>query len=284
MDPGSIIALAAPIVEFLVNVFGMSRAEAEREAVKRVQEDAYKYTTDIKPPTLEEAKLFEQSPAELSKFTEDARLKAAQMKALEGLGREVEYEGMTPEDFAAVQRAQAQAGSVEAGLRGAAQREMAQRGATSSTAGYLGAISAAQAGTNRAADMQMQAAEDSRRRYMAALEGLGGLGGQVRGQEFGMASERASAQDAINRFNVGQKTATQQYNLGLAQQGFENQLRLAEARRAAAAQRAGAGKQSAEDAEKSAQKWGAAGAGLMKGYGSYASGAGGGGGGPTGGY
>lgn len=266
MDPVSIAMMAAPLVELLVNAFGQSRADAEANAAKMVQQQAFDTTMGIEAPQLQLAELYEQGPAGISAFSEDARLKAAQMKALEGLGREVEYEGMTPEDRLAYQQAAAEAGSVEAGLRGAAQREAAQRGIGSSTGAYLGALSASQAGTNRASAMQSQAAADARQRYMQALSGLGGLGGQVRGQEFDIASARAAAQDAINRFNVGQRSATQQHNLGVPQQDFENALRRAQAQRQAAGQMAKEYRGAGRRAQQTAAKWGAAGKRWTEGF------------------
>ena len=98
----------------------------------------------------------------------------------------------------------------------------------------------------------------------------GNLAGSMRGQEFGEQAARAQAQDAINRFNAAnQMSANQfnvsgrqgianqgvdlrnqatQYNTGLAQQNYENQLNKAAAAAAARGQNIGMiGQKRAED-------------------------------------
>lgn len=244
--------------EFFINVLGQSRSDAERNAAKIIEQNAYFNQLNIETPELQLADLYLQDPAGISKFTEDGRLRDAQMRALEGLGDVVDAKGETAEDRAAYNRARQEAGTVDRGLRGAAEQQAAARGLGGSMAGYVGDLMGAQAGTNRAADMGLQQAADSRSRYMQALEGLGGMASGVRGQDFGIASSRAQAQDAINRFNVGQKYNTQQYNLGVPQQSFENQMSLAEQRRRAAAQMSAVHMQRGEQSEKDAAKWGAA--------------------------
>lgn len=245
------------LTEFFINVLGQSRADAERNAAKAVMQDAYFEQLGIETPDLQLADLYQQDPAEISKFTEDSRLRDAQMKALDGLGEVVDAKGMTAEDANAYNRARQMAGTVDNGLRGAAEHQAASRGALGSTSGYVGSLMGAQAATNRAADMGLQAAADSRDRYMKALDSLGAQSSNVRGQDFGIANTRAQAQDAINRFNVGQKWQTQQYNLGVPQQDFQNQMGLADQRLGAARQMAGVYDKRADQSEKDAAKWGA---------------------------
>lgn len=265
------------MTEFFINILGQSRADAERNAAKAVQQQAYFNQLNIDTPELQQADLYLQDPAELSKYTEDARTRGAQMRALEGLGREVDYAGMTPEDAAAYNRSRQQAGMMDAGFRGAAQQQAAARGMGGSVADYAAALSSGQAATNRASQEGTQAAADARQRYLQALEGLGSMGGNVRGQDFSVANARAQAQDAINRFNVGQKGATQAYNLGIPQQNFANQMGLAQQRLGAANQMAGEYNQRGDTAEKTAAKWGAASKNFLGGLGGGGMGGGGGG-------
>ena len=140
---------------------------------------------------------------------------------------------------------------------------------------YIGALSSGQAGVNRGADMASQAAADSRQRYLAALNGLSSQAGAMRGQDFGQAAQRAAAQDAINRFNTGQRSATQAYNLGLPQQDFENQMGLGGMKWGAAKDYANYDENQANRASATAAKWGSATKNLVGGMG--ASGGGGGG-------
>lgn len=245
------------MVEFFINVLGQSKADAEANAARAVTMDAYRDWTNIDTPELQTAQLYEQGDAGLGGFDEDANLRRYQMQALEGLGAEVDAKGMTPEDAAAVNRARQQAGTMDAGFRGAAEQQAAQRGMGGSMASYATALQSGQAATNRGADMGMQAGADARQRYMQALGQLGGQAGDVRGQEFGQAAQRAAAQDAINRFNVGQRDRTQAYNLGIPQQDFENQMGLAGGRGKAAQGVSDMLMNRSGRAEKNAAKWGA---------------------------
>ena len=78
----------------------------------------------------------------------------------------------------------------------------------------------------------------------------------MRGQEFDIAAQRAAAQDAINRFNVGQRTRAQEYNLGAGQREFENQMDLARMRQGAGGRYAGALGGQAEDTQQTAGRYG----------------------------
>ena len=265
------------LAEFFVNILGQSRADAERNAAKAVMQDAYFEQLGITTPDLQLADLYQQDDAGINKFTEDSRLRDYQLKALEGLGDVVDAKGMTAEDAAAYNRARQMAGSIDNGLRGAAEHQAAARGTLGSTSGYVGSLMGAQAATNRAADMGLQAAADSRDRYMKALDSLGGQSGAVRGQDFGIASQRAAAQDAINRFNVGQKWQTQMYNLGVPQQNFENQMGLSDQRGRFAKGMADLYNGRADQSEKDAAKWGAYTKQFLGGMGSFGGGGGGGG-------
>jgi hypothetical protein len=239
--------------------------------------DGLKDWTNIDAPELKTADLQLQGDAGISGFTEDANLRRYQMQALEGLSGEVANQGMTPEDALAVNRARGQAGAMDAGFRGAAEQANAQRGMGSSIGSYVGALGSGQAATNRGADMGMQAGADARARYMQALDSLSGQSGQMRGQEFGQASQRGAAQDAINRFNTGQRTATQQYNLGVPQQNFENQMNLAGGRNDAFGSAADFTDRRGDRAERTAAKWGAASKQFIGGMGNSMGGIGGGG-------
>ena len=245
------------LTEFFINVLGQSRADAEANAARNVTMDANRTWQNIDTPKLQQADLIEQGGSELGKYTEDPRTRNAQLKALEGLTREVDYQGMTPEDANAFAKARGEAGAMDAGFRGAADQQMAARGMQSGIGAYAAALGAGQAATNRGSEMGLQASADSRQRYLQALNSLGSMGGNVRGQDFGIASQRAQAQDAINRFNTGQRTQNQAYNLGLPQQDFSNQMDLAKGQSGSANDVTSMLYKRQQDAERTAAKWGA---------------------------
>lgn len=245
------------LTEYFFNVLGQSRADAERNAAVQIAQQGMSDWNNIDAPELQPLDLVQQGGTEFGNIVEDPRLRDYQMRALEQLGKEVDAKGMTDEDRAAYARARGMAGSVDAGLRGAAESQAAQRGMMGSTAAMLGALQGNQAGANRAAEMGTQAAADARQRYMAALNAMGTQAGGVRGQDYGIASQRAQAQDAINRFNAGMQWGNATYNQGLQQQMFDNAMGLAGGRNDAAMGLARFYNQRGDQAEKTAAKWGA---------------------------
>lgn len=224
MDPVSIgIGLVSAIGGGLLKLIGGALAAGDRAKAMQILEEGYKQATGIQLPKQEVLKAVEQIESSLTGYREDPRLKAQQMRALEGLQAEVDMQGMTPEARAQYDIARSEAGEMAAGLEGAASMRAAQRG-VGGLAAYAGALGGAQAGANRMGQMGVQIAGDARKRYLQALEALGGMGTQMRGQEFGFASQRAAAQDAINRFNAQQQAEAALYNIQAGQRDFNNQL------------------------------------------------------------
>lgn len=224
MDPVSIgIGLVSAIGGGLLKLIGGALAAGDREKAMKILEEGYKQATGLEIPKQEALKAVEQIESSLTGYREDPRLKAQQMRALEGLQAEVDMQGMTPEARAQYDIARSEAGEMAAGLEGAASMRAAQRG-VGGLAAYAGALGGAQAGANRMGQMGVQIAGDARKRYLQALEALGGMGSQVRGQEFGFASQRAAAQDAINRFNAQQQADVNLWNIQAGDRDFKNQL------------------------------------------------------------
>lgn len=212
-------ALIQSIVGLVGSVVGNEQGDKKRAEAMKTLEQQLALLQGMTPPDLTGYNVDSSAMAGLA---EDPRLRDYQMQALDALGREAQYGGMTPEDALAYDKARSVAGSTEAGLRGAVEQSAAQRGMASSTGAMLGAMSAGQAATNRSSAMGLQAAADARHRYMQALDALGHGASGVRGQDWGFASDKAKAQDAINQFNAGQ-------GLRAAQQQWQNQLGLANA-------------------------------------------------------
>lgn len=247
---------AGALIEFFMNVLGQSKADAERNAALQLRQEGLRDWTNLETPEMSPLELQQQGLSEMGGINEDPRLRQLQMQALNSLGETVSAGGMTAEDAAAYNRARQMAGGVDAGLRGSVEQQAAQRGMQSSTGSMLGALNAGQAGVNRASQMGTDAASDARQRYMQALNMLGSQSGQVRGQDYGVARDRAQAQDAINRFNTGMRWQNAQYNQGLQQQMFDNSMGLAQGRSGAYGSVAGAYDRRGDNAEKTAAKWG----------------------------
>ena len=266
------------LVNMGINVIGRSAAEGKAREGEEAQTRAYLEQLGILPPQLDVLDLQQQQGSGLADIDEDAKLRAYQMQALEQLGNIVSNEGMTDKDRAAYQQARLNAGMVDAGLRGAAEQQAAQRGMQGSQAALVGNLLAGQAATNQANIAGVNAASDSRDRYMQALNALSGQSGQTRAQDYTVAANAANAQDAINRFNTGQRWDTAKYNQGLSQQNLANQMAVAQQRAAAAGQYDNSKRNRAGDKRSDAGYWGEQSSNLISSLGEGAMGGGMGGG------
>jgi hypothetical protein len=152
---------------------------------------------------------------------------AAQRESLGGLREIISGRGMTEADRARLQLAQQEQGGFMRGQREAVQQNMAERGMGGSGSELAGLLSGQQAATQGLASTNAQMAIAAQQRHDAALQGLGGLGGQMRGQSFGEAASRASAQDAINQFNARTQAQQEMQHKGLYQTQFGNRSGVA---------------------------------------------------------
>lgn len=173
-------------------------------------------------------------PSAMESVSTDPRTRAAQLSALEQLTG-LSQGGLT--DQAKMEMAQAQQ---MAGQQARAQREAAQGAAARRGIGGSGIDLATQAmgdqnvyGQNYMAGMQGAAMSEQARR--SALEQMSGLAGQMRGQDFSEAAEKATAADRIKQFNAAARNNFNQNmmdakqnalsrNADVTQQAFNNRL------------------------------------------------------------
>ena len=251
-------ALIGAAVSLISNMIGQVKSDEQRARAQRLLEEQFGHLKGIDIPKLTDLAVKQQGTS-MGTSPEAAQARGLQMKALEGLGREVDFRGMTPEDRAAYQQAQLAAGQTAAGLRGAVEQQAAQRGLAQGMGSYVGALTGAQGAANMAAGQGMQAAAQSRQRYLQALEGLGQGAGSMRGQDY----QAAAAQDAINRFNAEQQArgAQQYYNNQLGQYGLGVEQ---------AQMLSGLGMQGADRTQRQAATYGAAGNQMIMGLGALA--------------
>ncbi len=253
----SFMDIAGSGLDMFINALARGAAEGYAREGDEAQNNAYFEMLGIDAPTLDTLDVQQQQGTGLGGIEEDSRLRAYQLQALEQLGRIAQAGGgMTAQDAEAFNRARQESGAMDAGLRGAAQQRAAQRGILGSNAAYAADLGAAQQATNRGSAMQSQAASDSRQRYLQALDALSGQASGVRGQDYGVASNAATAQDAINRFNAGMRWDNSRFNQGQAQANFNNQLQLGNARRDAAQQYDAGKRRRADDKRTDGQYWG----------------------------
>ena len=218
-----IIALVAAVAPLIASAISNAAAEGDYEEAARLSNQAIRdYNLDA--PELSAADIAPQTidKTAFSDLKEDPALRAMQLRALEQIQAEASG-GPTAEDDLAFDAARGAAGRVDVGLRGAAAQRAAARGMGGSLASYLGDLQGAQAGANQAGDMSIQAAADMRRRQQAALGALLRGSGDVRGQDYGVASRRAAEEDALNRFNAKMR-------FDADQQSFLNRMAMVQGR------------------------------------------------------
>ena len=189
----------------------------------------------------------------------DPAARGAQMKALQEL-QGISDDGFSAQQQAGLARIKGNQAAESHGAQQAILQNAAQRGVAGGGLEMLSRMQAqqSQAGQRNLQDLQVAAQADQNK--MAALQQIGQLGGNIRGQDYAQEQAKAQAANEILRFNAGQmqrtneintgyrndaasrnlgesqrisdantgiKNQQQQNNNGLAQQDFENKLRKA---------------------------------------------------------
>lgn len=192
----------------------------------------------------------------------DPRLAQAQMNALQTMAQ-MGQQGLTATDLAALNSAQRQvAGQNQANQQSIIQ-SLAQRGAAGGGLELATRLQAAQGAEDQAGQNTNSLMSQAQQRMLNATAQAGQLGGQIQAQQFGQQATQAQAANAIAAFNAQQaaaaqganvtaanqaqaanlanaqnisnadvatQNAQQQYNQGLIQQNYNNQMGLAGAR------------------------------------------------------
>lgn len=224
-DPVSGIAEASGgLIGSLVGLF-TSQGDRDRaaDAMQRAA-DAY----NIPLPVLQQMVAEQLPPSQQASVYADPGLQSTQSGALGELQNISDSGGMTQTDQVnnemlqrdAAQRAQQQRQSIVNTLS----RQGVQPGGVSAAL-QLGATQGQQeAGALAGA----KTSADARRRATEAVLQKGQLAGQMRTQGFGEANSRAQAADQVAQYNAKAKERAQNYNLGLPQQQYTNQIQRAQ--------------------------------------------------------
>lgn len=173
-------------------------------------------------PELEQA--INAGVSQVSQIQENPDLAKAQMGALEQL-KSVSAGGLRPEDRAAYNEFRRNAQREAEAKRQQILQNYQARGMGGSGMELAAQLSAAQSGDENLSAQGDQLAAAASQRALQAINQMGGLAGQIRGQDFGVNQARAQAADAMKQFdvqnqigqqarNVAQKNAAAQYNLG----------------------------------------------------------------------
>lgn len=154
-----------------------------------------------------------QGKTELSKISTDSRLRDNQMNQiteLEGLANT----GLGTVDRIALDEAQNEATAADKSRRVSLLSQMAQRGTMDSGAALAAQLQSSEAANQQAMQQSQNIAKQASVNRLNAINSLANQSGQMEQRDYGRQADAATAQDAIQRFNVGTRNNAAQYNLG----------------------------------------------------------------------
>ena len=228
--PVGIIAASAlaPVIGGVVgNIMGggqraaAARAMAEAEALIRTigagpdlaRKIILKGLNDVGVLTPEMEEQVNIGISEVSKIKEESLTRDAQISALEDI-KTSSRTGFGPQDRAALNKMRSQlAQDNQAKLQQIGQNAL-QRGQSGSGAELAAQIATEQSGANRAAMQGEELAAIAGQRAMEAIVKSADIGNAIRGQDFSIAKDKASAADAFKQFDVQNQINRQQRNVG----------------------------------------------------------------------
>lgn len=143
-----------------------------------------------------------QEATRLASINVDPASREAEMNALTKLQDISNKGGLDAQAKQAEYEAANTANTNEHGQQGAIMQNFAARGVGGSGAQLAAALTADQGDANRLASTGEQSASDAEQRALSALTQSGQIGANINSQDYTQAAAKASAQDAINRFNT----------------------------------------------------------------------------------
>lgn len=219
-----VIAAAGAAAAIAANAIGDAAARGDHEEAMRLRKEAAQKYSAVEMAQIDKILAQKLGPTELAAMNIDPTGREAQLSALEKFRTLMNNNGQDAQSRMAFMKAQAEAGRLDSGFQGRMQQQMARTGMAGSGLDYASQMQAQQGALQRAAEMQTQAAADAANRSFGAAQQVAGLGGSIRGQDYQQASDRAKAQDEINRWNAEQLDATARYNNYIEQQKFNNRM------------------------------------------------------------
>lgn len=225
-------------------------------ASQQVSLEDYSYLGDLLPQ-LEQAQ--QQGDSRLSDVSIDPRLRQQQMSALEQMSG-IASTGLSDADRATFEMARRAAAQEAEAKSQQILQEMQQRGQGGSGNELIARLQAAQSSADRLSTADMQAAQAQQQARLQALASQSNMATGLRSQDYGEQSDLARARDAISNFNtqnaqsvsarnvgaqnqaaaanltnrqnianqnVGTHNQQQQYNKGLIQQRYQNEVQKA---------------------------------------------------------
>lgn len=255
-------------VALISRLIGEAIASGDYKRAEALKQQAVAEYGDSILPQLEQVTAQEVGPTELGSLQVDPTGRNAQVSALERLASFADS-SMTPEDAMEQRRAMDAAGGVAARQAAAGEQLASSRGLQRSGLSQALGMQAAQAGAQTASDTAAQLASQRRQRQLQALGMMGQQGGALRGADYGQASDRATSQDAINRFNANMRASALDQRNRNAQAQYAANMQLKGARNNARADLADQYTGQANRTRETAQDIGAGVQGAMQGGADY---------------
>ncbi len=203
--------------------------ELEDKVLQFLQQNMDEYG-NIDPNVLKEVEAITQGGTEFDKIKQDPSLRAAQMQALQQMQQVANEGGMTAIDRARLQGINNDINQQQQARRQAMMTQAAQRGQMGSGLMYANMLGSEQAAAEAAAQQGYQVQAEAQKRALDAMQRAGQLGGDIRGQDYGIARDRAGAQDRINQYNADLRNKMNQYNMDNRQRNYQNDISLRDRR------------------------------------------------------
>ena len=189
-----------------------------------------------------------QGKSALTEIALDPKLRQNQMDQL------AELEGLTKTGLGTVDRialdeAQSEATAADKSRRAGILSQMAQRGTMDSGAALAAQLQSSEAANQQAMQQSQNIAKQASVNRMNAINALANQSSNIESKDYSRAADAATAQDAIQRFNVGTRNTTnasninarqdlantaanttntqETYNKGLLQQDYNNRMNKA---------------------------------------------------------
>jgi len=184
---------------------GIPSIEAQKIALE-TPELVFQYV-----PQLEQE--FPEIKSQFDQIAVDPRLAEAQQSALLGMQERSEM-GLTPEDMAQIDELRRGVGQEEASRQATILQDMERRGLGGSGQELAMKLASSQNAAQRQSEESDRLAAMQFQAKQAALQNVGSMSGQMRGQEFGEQAQQASAADILKQFSAQQQQGVQQRNVG----------------------------------------------------------------------
>lgn len=224
--PIPLLAAAAPaLIQGAGSLLGSIFGEGDRARSRQTLENILEQYRSMDLPELGNMSPEQLGASQQEGVYADPRLQQSQFDALGALQDEYQSGGNSLADRAAMQLQQNEASQRGMAEKAAIMRSLQARGLGSSGTAVAAQLSGQRQGADRAANVGLQGAVEARRRALQAAQGMGNLAGQMRGQGFDESSRRAQAADRWAEYNSRSRQSAQNYNLGLNQQRFDNDMR-----------------------------------------------------------